>query len=216
MPGCPAEADKLCAIRKGISTLPAPAAGWNDASGWRPSSFRHPAPVRVVRRRRASGNLAALLVEAPAPNALACRSCVRRIPMPWPGVRQGGARHHPRPQGGRDAAVQTDTKLHKDDMDGRVRRPSSRPSTYLHRRMVHMIVFRGLRVGSGAPAMSGHRQAALTPSGGREKRPFGRPCGFLRSRRAALVMDRHHGGPRSGPEKPARPSDLSSSYESSY
>ncbi len=86
-----------------------------------------------------------------------------------------------------------------------------------------MIVFRGLRVGSVAPAMSGHppsaaaatvrpttpeggkvpllrrtgRQAALEPAGGREKRPFGRPCGFLRSRRAALVMDRHHGGPRS-------------------
>ncbi len=60
-----------------------------------------------------------------------------------------------------------------------------------------MIVFRGLRVGSVAPAFSGHRQAAPTLSGGREQRPFGRPFGFLRSRRAALVMDRHHGGPRS-------------------
>ncbi len=65
-----------------------------------------------------------------------------------------------------------------------------------------MIVFRGLRGGSVAPAMSGHRQAAHTPSGGRKKRPFGRPCGFLRSRRAALVMDRHHSGPRSWPKNP--------------
>ncbi len=76
-----------------------------------------------------------------------------------------------------------------------------------------MIVFRRLRGGSVAPAtlappeasprrVSGHRQAAHTPSGGREKRPFGRPCGFLRSRRAALVMDRHHGGPRSWPKNP--------------
>ncbi len=60
-----------------------------------------------------------------------------------------------------------------------------------------MIVFRGLRVGSGALAMSGHRQAALTPSGGREKRLSGRPCRPLRSRRAARVMGSHHGGPRS-------------------
>ncbi len=85
-----------------------------------------------------------------------------------------------------------------------------------------MIVFRGHRVGGGAPAtlappeasprrVSGHppsaaaapllrrtgRQAAVTPSGGGEKRPFGRPCGPLRSRRAALVMGPHHGEPRS-------------------
>ncbi len=60
-----------------------------------------------------------------------------------------------------------------------------------------MIAFPGRRVGSGAPAMSGHRQAALTPSGGREKRLYGRPCRPLRSRRAALVMRQHHGGPRS-------------------
>ena len=53
-----------------------------------------------------------------------------------------------------------------------------------------MIAFRGLRVGGGAPAMSGHRQAQLTPSGGREKRPSGRPCRLLRSPRAVLVMDR--------------------------
>ncbi len=53
-----------------------------------------------------------------------------------------------------------------------------------------MIVFRGLRVGGVAPAMSGHRQAALEPSGGREKRPCGRPCRLLRSRRAVLVMER--------------------------
>ncbi len=63
-----------------------------------------------------------------------------------------------------------------------------------------MIVFRGRRGGSVVPTMSGHRQAAVTPSGGREKRPFGRPCRPLRSRRAALVMRPHHGGPRSGPE----------------
>ncbi len=74
-----------------------------------------------------------------------------------------------------------------------------------------MIVFRGLRVGSVALAMAGHlpsaaaaplrrrtgRQAALTPSGGREKRPFGRPCTPFGRRRAALVMRQHHGGPRS-------------------
>ncbi len=47
-----------------------------------------------------------------------------------------------------------------------------------------MIVFRGLRGGSVAPAtlappeasprrVSGHRQAAVTPSGGRENRPWG-------------------------------------------
>ncbi len=51
-----------------------------------------------------------------------------------------------------------------------------------------MIVFRGLRVGGVAPAMSRYRQAALEPTGGREKRPCGRPCRPLRSRRAALVM----------------------------
>ncbi len=64
-----------------------------------------------------------------------------------------------------------------------------------------MIVFRGLRVGSVAPAMSGHRQAAPTPSGGREKRLCGRPCRPFGRRRAALVMRQHHGGPRSGPEE---------------
>ncbi len=71
-----------------------------------------------------------------------------------------------------------------------------------------MIVFRGLRVGGVAPAMSGHppsaaaapllrrtgRQAAVTPSGGREKRPFLRalalslrgPCDAPPSRRTTL------------------------------
>ena len=60
------------------------------------------------------------------------------------------------------------------------------------------------------------RQAALEPSGGREKRPFGRPCGFLRSssrgpcdappsRRTTLLA-----------EEPARPSDVSPFYESKY
>ncbi len=44
-----------------------------------------------------------------------------------------------------------------------------------------MIVFRGLRVGSGAPAMSGYRQAALTPAGGREKRPWGAALQALRT-----------------------------------
>ncbi len=75
--------------------------------------------------------------------------------------------------------------------------PTHRSSTYFHRRVIHMIAFHGLRVGGVAPAMSGHRQAAPTPSGGREKRPFGRPCGPFGRRRADLVMDRHHGGPRS-------------------
>ena len=79
-----------------------------------------------------------------------------------------------------------------------------------------MIVFRGHRVGGVAPTMSGHRQAASTPSGGREKRPFGRPCGPLRSssrgpcdglpsRRTTLLA-----------EEPARPSDVSPFYESKY
>ena len=44
-----------------------------------------------------------------------------------------------------------------------------------------MIAFRGLRVGSVAPTMLEHRQAAPTPSGGREKRPFGRPLRALRT-----------------------------------
>ncbi len=222
MPGCPAEADKLCAIRKGISTLPAPAAGWNDASGWRGSSFRHPAPVRVVRRRRASGNLTALLVEAPAPNALACRSCVRRIPMSTPGVRQGGARHRPRPQGGRGAAVQTDTKLHKDDMNTAgwcrcaSRRPSNRPSTSFHRRMRHMIVFsrppgRKRRAGdvwtssSGAYARRRPRKATLRAALRVLRTSSRGPCDGLPSRRTTLLA-----------EEPARPSDVSSSYESKY
>ncbi len=206
----------MCAIRKGISTLPAPAAGWNDASGWRGSSLRPPAPVRVVRRRLASGNLAALFVEAPAPNALACRSCVRRIPMPWPGVRQGGARHRPRPQGGRGAAVQTDTKLRKDVMDGRVRRPSNRPSTYFHRRMVHMIVFarppgRRRRAGdvrtssSVANALRWPRKATLRAALQALRTSSRGPCDGPASRRTTLLA-----------EKPARPSDVSPFYESKY
>ena len=46
------------------------------------------------------------------------------------------------------------------------------------------------------------RQAAPTPSGGHDMRPFGRPCGSLGRRRAALVMGSHHGGPRSWPKNP--------------
>ncbi len=65
-----------------------------------------------------------------------------------------------------------------------------------------MIAFRGHRGGNAAPAMSGHRQAAVTPSGGREKRPLGRPCGLLRSPRAALVMDPHHKGHAPGLKNP--------------
>ncbi len=41
--------------------------------------------------------------------------------------------------------------------------------------MAHRIAFPVLWVGSAAPAMPGHRQAAVTPSRGREKRPSGRP-----------------------------------------
>ena len=62
-----------------------------------------------------------------------------------------------------------------------------------------MIVFRGLRGGSAAPTTlappeASPRRVSASSSGayalrGREKRPFGRPCGFLRSPRAALVMD---------------------------
>ncbi len=79
-----------------------------------------------------------------------------------------------------------------------------------------MIVFRGLRGGGVAPAMSGHRQAAVTPSGGREKRPFGRPCRLLRCRRAALVMRPASRRTTLLAEKPARPSDVSPCYESKY
>ena len=90
-----------------------------------------------------------------------------------------------------------------------------------------MIVFRGHRVGSGAPAtlappeasprrVSGHRQAAVTPSGGREKRPCGRPCGFFGRRRAALVMRPASRRTTLLTEEPARPSDVSPAYESKY
>ncbi len=79
-----------------------------------------------------------------------------------------------------------------------------------------MIAFRGLRVGSVAPAMSGHRQAAPTPSGGREKRPCGRPCRPFGRRRAALVMRLASRRTPLLAEEPARPSDVSPSYESKY
>ncbi len=79
-----------------------------------------------------------------------------------------------------------------------------------------MIVFHGLRVGGGAPAMPGHRQAAVTPSGGREKRPFGRPCRPFGRRRAALVMRPASRRTTLLAEGPARPSDVSPSYESKY
>ena len=70
-----------------------------------------------------------------------------------------------------------------------------------------------LRSGSNCPPYnSGRREGAAAaedgsssgaePAGGREKRPCGRPCTSLRSRRAALVMDRHYGGPRSRPKNP--------------
>ncbi len=55
-----------------------------------------------------------------------------------------------------------------------------------------MIAFRGRRVGSVAPTMPEHRHAAVTPSGGREKRPFGRLCRPFGRRRAVLVMRQHH------------------------
>ncbi len=64
--------------------------------------------------------------------------------------------------------------------------------------------------------MSGHRQAAPTPSGGREKRPFGRPCGPFGRRRAALVMRPASRRPTLLAEEPARPSDVSPFYESKY
>ncbi len=64
--------------------------------------------------------------------------------------------------------------------------------------------------------MSGHRQAAPTPSGGREKRPSGRPCGPFGRRRAALVMRPASRRTTLLAEKPARPSDVAPSYESKY
>ena len=50
------------------------------------------------------------------------------------------------------------------------------------------IAYPVLWVGSVAPAMPEHRQAAVTPSRGPDKRPFGRACGPLGRRRAGLVM----------------------------
>ncbi len=58
------------------------------------------------------------------------------------------------------------------------------------------IAFPVLWVGSVAPAMPVHRQAAVTPSRGPEKRPFGHPCKPLGRRCAGLVMRRRHGDPR--------------------
>jgi len=89
-------------------------------------------------------------------------------------------------------------------------------STYFHRRVIHMIVFRGRRVGSVAPTMLEHRQAAPTPSGGREKRPCGRPCRPFGRRRAALVMRPASRRTTLLAEEPARPSDVPPSYESKY
>ncbi len=80
----------------------------------------------------------------------------------------------------------------------RDRATRSGTSTYIHRRVIHMIVFsrppgRRRRAGDVRTSSSG----ADAPSGGREKRPSGRPCRLFGRRRADLVMDRHHGGPRS-------------------
>ena len=62
-----------------------------------------------------------------------------------------------------------------------------------------MIAFRGLRGGSAAPATlapleASPRRVSASSSGGDalrwpRKATLGRPCGFLRSPRAALVMD---------------------------
>ena len=79
-----------------------------------------------------------------------------------------------------------------------------------------MIVFCGLRVGSVAPTMLEHRQAAVTPSGGREKRFFGRPCGPFGRCRAALVMGSSSRRTTLLAEEPARPSDVPPSYQSKY
>ncbi len=79
-----------------------------------------------------------------------------------------------------------------------------------------MIAFRDLRAGGVASTMWRHRQAALEPAGGREKRSSGRPCRLLRSRRAALVMRPASRRTTLLAEKPARPSDVSPSYESKY
>ncbi len=64
--------------------------------------------------------------------------------------------------------------------------------------------------------MSGHRQVALEPAGGREKRPFGRPCRLFGRRRAALVMRPASRRTTLLAEKPARPSDVSPSCKSEY
>ena len=54
--------------------------------------------------------------------------------------------------------------------------------------------------------MLSHRQAVLTPSRGRDKRPAGRAFRSLGRRRAALVMLQHHGAPHSLPKgRKARP-----------
>ncbi len=72
--------------------------------------------------------------------------------------------------------------------------------------MVSRIACPVLWVGRAVRAMYSHRQAVLTPSRGRDKRPAGRASWSLGRRRAALVMLQHHGTPHSSPKNhKARP-----------
>ncbi len=65
-------------------------------------------------------------------------------------------------------------------------------STLYHNRMIRVIAFSRLLGRKRRAGDARHRQAALTPTKRREKRPFGRPWAAIGRRRAALVMGPHH------------------------
>ncbi len=84
------------------------------------------------------------------------------------------------------------------------------PSVLIQKFVASRIACPALWVGRAAQAMLEHRQAVLTPSRGRDKRPAGRAFRSLGRRRAApkmpWVMLQHHGAPHSSPKgRKARP-----------
>ncbi len=85
------------------------------------------------------------------------------------------------------------------------------PSVLIQKFVASRIACPVLWVGRAAPAMPKHRQAVLTPSRGRDKRPTGRRASWsLGRRRAAPVMLwvilQHHATPYSSPKNhKARP-----------
>ena len=83
-------------------------------------------------------------------------------------------------------------------------------SVLIQKFVASRIVCPVLWVGRAAPAMPKHRQAVLTPSSGRDKRPVGRAFRSHGLHRAApvmlWVMLQHHGAPHSLPKaRKARP-----------